>query len=222
MTTASIASPGTPRLTRSAWLWRIVLIAVALIAVRFYARYPLHYLLTQTPASYAGYWSHRWWLRLHLLGATVALAVGPVQLWSGFRRRHVSLHRSLGYAYLAAALLGGIGAFGLAVSSAAADHGVSVFVFALAWWVSLGMAYRAIRARRVAEHQDWMVRGYVLTYGFVSIRALGELPVWTAFGAMAEPTQNWLGWVVPLLVADVVLRWRHGGRAQARTARPDA
>jgi hypothetical protein len=56
-----------------------------------------------------------------------------------------------------------------------------------------------------------MVRGYVLTYGFVNIRALGELPVWNALGTAAEPTQNWMGWVVPLLIAEVVLSWRRGG-----------
>ena len=54
-----------------------------------------------------------------------------------------------------------------------------------------------------------MIRGYVLTYGFVTIRTLGELPVWDALGPVAEPTTNWLGWVVPLLLTDVLLPWRH-------------
>jgi hypothetical protein len=58
-----------------------------------------------------------------------------------------------------------------------------------------------------------MVRGYVLTYGFVSIRALAEVPIWYALGPVAEPTQNWLGWVVPMMVADVALRWRRRGGA---------
>jgi hypothetical protein len=193
------------------WFWLMALACLVLVAIRFYARFPLHYLLDQTPDSYGGYWSHRVWLRVHIAGATVALATGPFQLWMGFRQRHLAWHRALGYLYLGGVLVGGIGAFALAMSSAAVDHGVSVFVFAAAWWLCVGMAYRAIRARRIAEHQEWMVRGYVLTYGFVNIRALGELPVWNALGTAAEPTQNWMGWVVPLLIAEVVLSWRRGG-----------
>ncbi len=202
----------------STWLWRLTLAGIAVAAVRFYIHYPLHYIVEQTPASYGGYWPHRWWLRLHIAGASIALVTGPFQLWSGLRRRHLTVHRTIGYGYLAGAVLGGIGAFGLALWSAAADHGVSVFVFAMAWWVSLGMAFRAVLARRILEHQDWMVRGYVLTYGFVSIRAVSELPVWSALGAMAEPTQNWLGWVVPVLLADVVMRWRRGRPTRAHGA----
>jgi hypothetical protein len=210
MTTLAPTKPHATRLPPISWLWRIGLIALALVAIRFYARYPLHYVLHQTAESYGPYWAHRFWLRLHVAGASVALVSGPFQLWTGFRRRHLSLHRMIGYAYLGAAIVGGAGAFALAGWSQAADRGVSVFVFAAAWWMCLAMAYRAIRARRIIEHQDWMVRGYVLTYGFVSIRALAEVPVWDALGPVAEPTQNWLGWVVPVLIADVVLRWRRG------------
>jgi hypothetical protein len=193
-------------------MWRIAVVFLGLAAIRFYARDPLHYLLQHTPESFGGYWPHRDWLILHIAGATGALVAGPFQLWSGFRHRHLHLHRAVGFAYLAAALVGGIGAFGLAFWSAAADRGVSVFVFALAWWSCLGMAYRAIRSYRIMEHQDWMVRGYVLTYGFVTIRALADLPIWGALGPVAEPTTNWLGWVGPLLVADIAVRWRRGSR----------
>jgi hypothetical protein len=207
---AERSARGTLGLPRAEWGWRVIVTVVALVALRFYARYPLHYLLTPTAESFGGYWPHRPWLLLHIAGATVALAVGPWQLWSGFRRRYLRAHRVLGYTYLGAGVVGGIGAFGLAWWSAAADHGVSVFVFALTWWCCLGMAYRAIRHRRILEHQDWMVRGYVLTYGFVLIRALGEVPVWQALGSAAEPTQNWVGWVVPLVMTDIVLRWRRG------------
>jgi len=129
----------TESLTSVAWLWRALSILVGIIAIRFYARYPLHYLIDQTPASYGGYWFHRWWLRFHIAGASIALATGPFQLWTGFRRTHLKLHRTLGFIYLGAAVVGGIGAFGLALWSAAADHGISVFVFALAWWVTLAI-----------------------------------------------------------------------------------
>jgi len=198
------------------WVWRVILVVVGLGALRFYARDPLHYLLHYTPASFGGYWEHRHWLLLHIAGATVALVVGPFQLWSGFRRRHVRLHRALGLTYLGAAAVGGFGAFGLALWSRAVDRGVSVFVFAVAWWLCLFMAYRAIRSRRILEHQDWMVRGYVLTYGFVTIRALTDIPIWGALGAVAEPTANWLGWVGPLLLSDMVLRWRRGSPLGSR------
>ena len=219
--TVSGAPLASTRLPLGAWVWRVILVLLGLGALRFYARDPLHYLLHHTPTSFGGYWPHRYWLLLHIAGASVALVVGPFQLWSGFRRRHVRLHRGLGFAYLGSAAVGGFGAFGLALWSRAADRGVSVFVFALAWWLCLFMAYRAIRSRRILEHQDWMVRGYVLTYGFVTIRALTDIPIWGALGAVAEPTTNWLGWVGPLLLSDVVLRWRRGstlgGRASGAT-----
>ena len=191
------------------WLWRLSVAVIGLAAARFYAQYPLHYLTRHTPESFGGYWLNRGWLLLHIAGATVALAVGPFELWSGFHRRYLRTHRLLGVIYLGAALVGGVGAFRLAWVSAAVDKWVSVFVFAAAWWFTLAMAYVAIRQRRITQHRDWMIRGYVLTYGFVTIRALGELPVWAALGAVAEPTTNWLGWVVPLLLTDAFLQRRH-------------
>ena len=71
---------------------------------------------------------------------------------------------------------------GLAATYLAIVHNLLIrqeFVFAIgalamafAWFVTAGMALWAIKKRNFLQHQEWMIRSYVLTSNFILFRLM--------------------------------------------------
>jgi uncharacterized membrane protein len=157
------------------------------------------------------YWPRRWWLLLHVGGGIVALLVGPGQLWLGIGRRRMQLHRRLGMVYMGTIALSSIGAFYLATHS---DGGIvfasGLFGLGVAWLVTTGLAYVAIRRGLILQHQEWMIRSYVVTFGFVTFRALVTALQAAGVGTQVEQISiaAWFCWAAPLLVTEAILQGR--------------
>lgn len=116
------------------------------------------------------------------------------------------MHRFTGRLYLAGGALGAAAAFDMSFNSVVSwTFGVTGFTMASAWTICTAMAFAAIRRRQVQAHREWMIRGYVVLFGFVVFRAL-----FAELGTLQERLTAimWLCWVAPLLVAKVVLQWR--------------
>lgn len=213
------ATPVVPAPRSGRLVWQLLgLVVVAILGyetIHFWLRDPLHYIVDQSEASFRNYWPRRWWLLLHIAGGTLALFMGPFQFWTGFRDRHMRTHRITGYLYLTGIVLGGIGAFYMAFYSQPADFGVALFGLASAWWITVAMAFIAIRRGRTQPHKEWMIRGYVVTFAFVAFRYLIDLPVWKPLGPAAYSNVIWISWVAPLMIAEVVLQWKRTVGAKA-------
>lgn len=189
----------------------LIAAAVALLAwqaLHFWTRDPLHYLTDHTPQSFGDYWPNRWWLLPHIAGGTLALFLGPFQFWTGLRARHPAFHRILGRLYVIGIVVAGAAGFYLSFHSTPADFGVALFTLSFAWWLTVGMAFLAIKRRRFDAHREWMIRGYVVTFAFVAFRYLVDLPVFDPLGAARASTVVWLSFVPELLVAEAILQWR--------------
>ena len=128
------------------------------------------------------------------------------------------LHRVAGYGYIVGIALAGSAAFALAPYAEPRDFGVALAALATAWWTTVGMAFLAIRRRRIDQHRQWMIRGYVVTFAFTSFRYIIGLPIWDSLGAGAPATAVWLCWVLPLLFTEVMLQWRQTAGARPRIA----
>lgn len=190
----------------SAWAWW--LIAYPVVSLGNVAKHSGHF-----PVVY-----------LHMAGGTLMLLLGALNLYVGSTRRFFRLHRRFGYIYLIAGTVGSLLAAALAVGAghgenlpgfsfvleATSDVGWALLALALAWLVSAAMAYRAARNRRIDSHRAWMIRGYVLTWSFVSCRLVGRVPAFANLGDGAAIV--WLSWIVPLLICEVVLQWGEGSR----------
>ena len=138
----------------------------------------------EEPADHPG---HFGLVYAHALGGIAIQAVGLAALFLGWTKRRLRWHRALGRVYLIA---GGAGALAFVVLSVANTHADPVLPFAVdlvavsetgwalatqgvAWMLFAAMAYRAARKRRFDAHRDWMVRSYVVAWGFV-LRRLGR------------------------------------------------
>jgi hypothetical protein len=77
--------------------------AVGIGAARYFlAEPPLLYLAQVTALA-----RHPEWFMLHVTCGIIAIAVGPLQFIASMRASHPKLHRTIGFTYLAAVLVGG-------------------------------------------------------------------------------------------------------------------
>jgi MFS family permease len=137
---------------------------VMLMAFFFVAVAALPYftfLFSDTPGAYVDeqqfrlYFPKRGWLLLHIAGGMIALLAGPVQLWLGLSDRRMDLHRRLGVAYIAGIAIGVTGAVALAVQTDLGwVFGAGLLGLSLAWVVTTGLAFAAIRQSLVEQHRE--------------------------------------------------------------------
>jgi hypothetical protein len=181
-----------------------------LVCVIFVAGFAAPY-FTLNEERFAGYWPHRWWLLVHIAAGIVATFTGPVQLWLGLNDRRMTTHRTLGVVYMASIAIGAPTGLYLAFNT---EHGVvagaGLAGLSVAWALTTGMAYLAVRRHLYDQHKEWMIRSFVVTLAFVNARlgvgfgmAAGITDFDTAF-AMAI----WASWSVPLLATEAILQGR--------------
>lgn len=171
-----------------------------------------------TTAAAAKHGDHFGLLYAHMLGGTAMLLFGALNLYVGATRQWFRWHRAVGLSYL---LGGGFGAIVALVVTLGPAHktgvqftqvSASLATLSVAWLAAAAMAWRAARNRRITSHRDWMIRSYVLAWSFVSCRLVSRVPGVSDLGESGEPL-IWLTWIVPLLVCEVALQWRAGGRS---------
>ena len=179
-------------------------------AVVFIAVAAMPYLLRIEEAQFRQYWPMRGWLLAHIAMGMVALLTGPVQLWLGLKDRAPALHRKLGYVYMAAIVLSSAAAYYLAFNTGGGPvFGAGLMGLATAWLLATGLAFLAIKRHLYEQHKEWMIRSYVVTFGFVTFRAFDSvlaglgMPLLDHIGISA-----WFCWAVPLLLTEVVLQGR--------------
>ena len=151
------------------------------------------------------------WLFMHLGGGMVALLVGPGQLWLGHKNRRIEVHRKLGLLYMGAIAVSVTAAFYLATHTAVGwVFGAGLSGLAVAWIVTTGLAYAAVRRGLLHQHQEWMIRSYVVTFGFVFFRILVGVLQATGVGSLSEQlaAASWFCWAAPLLVTEAILQGR--------------
>ena len=125
--------------------------------------------------------------------------------------RRMGLHRRLGVGYMMSVAASSIAAFYLAFHTDFGwVFGMGLAGLAVAWIVTTDLAFVAIRRHLIDQHQEWMIRGYVLTFAFVTFRiffgVLEAAGVGTTLGRLAAA--SWFCWTVPLLITEALLQGR--------------
>lgn len=184
---------------------------IVALAVGFVLKYVVFYYRHYNAASFDPYWPRRGWLFLHINGGTLALLTGPMQFWTGLRRRNLTFHRWTGRLFLVGVAMGVTGSVGLGVTTTNGwAFEAALMGLALAWATTATMAYLSIRKRLVDVHKQWMIRAYVVTFAFVTFRFLQEYSPLSRLRPENDRdiTIAWVCWVVPLAVTEVVFHLR--------------
>jgi hypothetical protein len=182
------------------------LLIVAGIALKFLVHYALPYFAFD-PSYFDYFWPHRFRLITHISGGILALTMGPFQFWTGLRQKAIHIHRVTGLFYLAGVAIGAMGAGMMAVFTQPRNFGISLGFMALAQVITTAVAYLAIRRRLLTLHKEWMVRSYIITFGFVTFRLISDYPPGVHWGTFADRATaiTWACWVVPLMIYEVIL-----------------
>jgi hypothetical protein len=146
---------------------------------------------------------------IHLVSGPLSLLLGLVQLSSTIRLRWPTWHRRLGR-------LQAVNVIGLVVPSGLgmAYHtmtgpvaGIAFGTQALLTGVACALGWRAAVRRRFADHEQWMMRCFLLLCGAVVLRvASGTAVVLGVTWEWFDPIVSWAAWIVPLLVYEMIGR----------------
>jgi uncharacterized membrane protein len=142
----------------------------------------------------------------HTLSGTIALLAGPLQFSSRLRQRHLKFHRFLGFLYIISVFVGALTGIALAAGRPGMP-GTSMQ--GGAWLVCTAAAFMAARNRQIAQHRQWMMRSYAVTFTFVSSRVLNLWPVyWSHLGDVFAAVGVIAFTLASLLAVDLGLNWR--------------
>jgi hypothetical protein len=205
---AVIKPPITTR-TQAGWGTAVVLGVAMFLGLGFVAGFALPYFTGgEELARYPG---RQGWLFMHIGGGMIALLVGPGQLWLGHKNRRIDVHRKLGLVYMGSIAVSVTAAFYLSTHTTLGwVFGAGLFGLAVAWIVTTGLAFAAVRRGLLHQHQEWMIRSYVVTFAFVFFRILAGVLQVTGVGSLPEQlaAASWFCWAAPLLVTEAILQGR--------------
>ena len=148
------------------------------------------------------------WIITHVAMGIIALLVGPVQFWLGWKSKFVS-HKKVGLIYLIAILFSSIASFYLAVTTEVSwVFGMGLGGLGVAWVLTTGVAFLAIRKRKIELHREWMTRSYVVTMGFVFFRFFVGITSAMEIGTLFQRLEaaSWFCWAFPLLFAEIIIQ----------------
>jgi hypothetical protein len=206
---ASVIKPPISSSSRSSMRLLTLLAAAMVLGLGFVAGFALPYFAGgEGLARYSG---RQGWLFAHLAGGMVALLVGPGQLWLGQKRRRLDVHRRLGFVYMGSIAVSVTGAFYLATHTDLGwVFGAGLMGLAVAWIVTTGLAFAAVVRGQLHQHQEWMIRSYVVTFGFVFFRIFIGIAQATGIGTLQEQltAASWFCWAAPLLATEAILQGR--------------
>lgn len=156
----------------------------------------------------------RWLFVPHAICGVLATFVGPLQFSSRLRARSLALHRLLGRVYVYAIFIAGTSAIAIQVL----HHDpllIATVVQAGAWMLCTGVAVLTARNGHIAQHRQWMIRSYAVTFTFISTRALNFIPAWLLMDAVPETYTIMIftmlsGFVIP----DLAFHWREITRSR--------
>lgn len=185
-----------------------LLISSFILSIYFvWDKTPKYFVFTEQ--SYSPYfWPRANWVFVHVVFGILALLLGPFQFIPGIRNNYLTVHRWMGRTYLISTMIAGIaGLYMASTSQVNYTYQTGLTSLALIWITAGTMAYIAIRNLNIKQHREWMIRSYVITFGFTAFRLMDELL------ATAIPDQgdrlgmlSWTCWAVPLLIAEVCIQ----------------
>jgi len=183
-------------------------VLVVLIGVKFLLRDSLKY-ADWTEVAYQRFWPQRIWLAIHVVSASCALLVAPLQFVGIVRKRFPAVHRWTGWVYVVGALIAGIASFRLSFLSSCRmcipPFAIWSGLFLLVTGLAIVMAVR----RNFEAHRQFMIRSWVLMNGFVLVRLDTHIPFPfpTGPGVDRPAMLIWAVWVIPLIITEMWLTW---------------
>jgi len=194
-----------PRIYRAAW-WAVIVLLTVQISIDSTLRYIIGSQPAPEPVLANAFATP--FLVLHVIGAMTAFLVGPLQFMSVIRARWPAFHRATGRVYVLGCVLGAPTGLILASGTSAGPMaGIPFAISALLWSAFTWLGLRAVLEGRVEAHREWMLRGYAVLAGAITLRLM--LPAALMSGYEFYPAYrliSWLNWTTNLTLVEYWIR----------------
>ena len=154
------------------------------------------------------YFPVRYMLIPHGLGGLAALLIGPLQLSSRFRTKHVRIHRILGGFYIGGITLAATMGSYIATVHSSVPLRIFTYVTAITWLLCAWTALASVLKGNYQQHRQWMIRSYAVTTLFLTARVVLAVPIVQRLGAGASAQVLWTLLVLSLIFTEFGLAWR--------------
>lgn len=148
------------------------------------------------------------WVFTHVSMGLIALLTGPIQYWLAWRSKFLS-HKRLGIIYMIAVGISGMASFYLALANQTSwIFGLGLGVLGIAWWLTTGLAFFAIRRQKIQLHREWMTRSFIVTMGFIFFRVFISITTYLEIGSLTERLEvaSWFCWAFPLFIGEIFIQ----------------
>jgi uncharacterized membrane protein len=156
----------------------------------------------------------------HAICGVTATLIGPLQFSTRLRRTHLALHRILGRIYFIAILIAAVCSLILTQGSGLE---IGTYFQAGSWILCTLMAFLLVRNHNIAQHRQWMIRSYAVTFTFISLRGLDFIP---SYLTMSQHALTLVIIVVTAVSAyilpDIAFHWHDLTHARTNPARTTA
>lgn len=156
----------------------------------------------------------------HVYTSICILFLGLSQFSHHLLTNYPLLHRSLGKIYiifvLAVAAPTGI-IMGYYANGGPVSQ-VGFMTMGTLWFLFTAKATQAIYRRKIAAHQNFMLRSYALTLSAISLRLLklGIVYLWDLPPYSTTQLISWGGWLINLAIAEWVIYGHNNSRSKSR------
>lgn len=159
------------------WILRIVVGLLALIGI---GASVAHYLVEPYNPGFRQYATVT---ALHVILGGIYLAVAPFQFVQRIRNRWLGYHRWAGRLLVSIGLVIGVTALfmGLVFPTAGWPQSIVNSLFGLLFLAALVLGFTHVRAGRIAQHREWMMRAFAIGLAIATTRLI------------SVPTIIWLG-----------------------------
>lgn len=169
------------------------------------------YVASRDPQPGATFLNRQLWYLAHMAIATPILIIAPIQFIAQIRNSRPPVHRWLGRAFLTASILAGVLAIWLGATIQYEGSRVPLAMFGALWIFFSCAAWICARKRDFANHRKFVIRSFAIGLAFIWVRILGALdePLFFFIESqdVADATQEFLSFVIPLLVVEAWLSW---------------
>jgi uncharacterized membrane protein len=157
--------------------------------------------------------AHRAATLLHIVPGALVLLLAPLQFLTRGRPKYARVHRWSGWVIvsLAVVAMGPALFFGMRMPYGGTAESIPIALFSVVLLVALYRAVVAIRARRAAEHREWMIRAFAVLIAISTVRLVAiPIDLFTTPLGLGPRAQFvfavWTGWLVTLASAEWWIR----------------
>ena len=203
-----MATQATRRTITTLWLiiWGVIFIAAA-----WFIYDSAVYVATRDLQPGATFLNRQLWYFAHMGIATPLLVVAPLQFIAAIRKARPAVHRWLGRLFLGSSIAAGLLAIWLGATIQYQGSRIPLVMFGILWVAFSGAAWVCALKRDFVNHRKFVIRSFTIGLAFIWVRILGSLDKQLFFfidnQEACDTTQEFLSFVIPLLVVEAWLTW---------------